>query len=85
MGDLYLLQGIFPTQGSEPRPHTLWADSLPTEPPGKPWEPAVGGGRGKVPALWVADPVEKEIVNQIFAQMETFKLCQEGGRMRIGD
>ena len=83
MGDLYLLQGIFPTQGSDPRPHTVWADSLPTEPPEKPWEPAVGGK--KVPALWGADLLEKEIANQIFAQMETFKLCQEGGRMRNGD
>ena len=42
VGDLYLLQGIFPTQGSEPRPHTLWVDSLPTEPPGKPKNTRVG-------------------------------------------
>ena len=35
-GSLSLLQGIFPTQGSEPRSPTLQADSLPAEPPGKP-------------------------------------------------
>ena len=33
-----LLQGIFPTQGSNPRSPTLQADSLPSEPPGKPLE-----------------------------------------------
>ena len=31
-----LLQGIFPTQGSNPRSPTLQADSFPAEPPGKP-------------------------------------------------
>ena len=35
MGSLSLLQGIFPTQGSNPGPPTLQADSLPSEPPGK--------------------------------------------------
>ena len=33
-----LLQGIFPTQGSELRSPTLQADSLPAEPQGKPKE-----------------------------------------------
>ena len=36
VGRLSLLQGIFPTQGSEPRSPTLQADSLPGEPPRKP-------------------------------------------------
>ena len=31
-----LLQGIFPTQGSNPESSTLQADSLPAEPQGKP-------------------------------------------------
>ena len=35
MGSRSLLQGIFPTQGYEPRSPTLQADSLPTEPQGK--------------------------------------------------
>ena len=38
VGSLFLLQGIFPTQGSnpgiEPRSPALWADSLPAEPQG---------------------------------------------------
>ena len=37
-----LLQGIFPTQGYEPRSSTLQADSLPSEPPGKPENTGVG-------------------------------------------
>ena len=41
VGSHFLLQGIFPTQGSnsgeiEPRSPELQADSLPFEPPGKP-------------------------------------------------
>ena len=36
VGDLSLLQGIFPTQGSNPGPPALRAASLPAEPPGKP-------------------------------------------------
>ena len=36
VGSLYLLQGIFPTQGSNPGLPALQADSLPTELPGKP-------------------------------------------------
>ena len=36
MGSVSLLQGIFPTQGSDPRSPTLQADSLPAEPQGKP-------------------------------------------------
>ena len=40
VGSLSLLQGIFPTQGSnpglQPRSPTLQADSLPAEPQGKP-------------------------------------------------
>ena len=31
-----LLQGIFPTQGQNPGSPTLWEDSLPSEPSGKP-------------------------------------------------
>ena len=42
-----LLQGIFPTQGSnpgiKPRSPALQADSLPSEPRGKPKNPGVGG------------------------------------------
>ena len=36
MGSGSLLQGIFPTQGIEPRSPTLQVDSLPAEPLGKP-------------------------------------------------
>ena len=36
MGCQPLLQEIFPTQGYEPESPTLRADSLPSEPPGKP-------------------------------------------------
>ena len=36
MGCHALLQGIFPTQGLEPRSPALQADSLQSEPPGKP-------------------------------------------------
>ena len=43
VGGLSLLQGIFPTQGSNPGLPTLQADSLPAEPPGKPKNPGVGG------------------------------------------
>ena len=35
VGCHFLLQGIFPTQGSNPSP-ALQADTLPSEPPGKP-------------------------------------------------
>ena len=46
MGCLALLQGIFPTQGSnpgiEPRSPALRADSLTTEPPGKPKNTGLG-------------------------------------------
>ena len=35
MGSLSLLQGIFPTQGSNPGLPSLQADSIPAEPPGK--------------------------------------------------
>ena len=31
-----LLQGTFPTQGSNPGLHALWADALPSQPLGKP-------------------------------------------------
>ena len=37
-----LLQGTFPTQGSNPGLPTLQADSLPSEPPGKPKNTGVG-------------------------------------------
>ena len=37
VGSLSLLQGIFPIQGSNPGPPALQADSLPTEPQGKPF------------------------------------------------
>ena len=36
MSSLSLLQGIFPTQGSNPSLPALQADSLPAEPQGKP-------------------------------------------------
>ena len=46
MGSLSLLQGIFPTQGSnpgiEPRSPALRVDSLPAEPQGKPKNTGVG-------------------------------------------
>ena len=38
VGSLSLLRGIFPIQGSNPRSPPLQADSLPSEPPGKPLE-----------------------------------------------
>ena len=37
VGSHSLHQGIFPTHGIEPRSPTLQADSLPAEPPGKPY------------------------------------------------
>ena len=43
VGSLSLLQGIFPTQGSNPGlPHCRWVDSLPAESPGKPKKIGVG-------------------------------------------
>ena len=36
VGSHSLLEGIFPTQGLNPGSPTLWADSLPDEPQGKP-------------------------------------------------
>ena len=44
VGNLSFLQGIFPTQGSNPhcRPSTLQADSIPAEPQGKPKNTGVG-------------------------------------------
>ena len=42
VGSLSLLQGICPTQGSNPGPPALQADSLPAEPPGKPKTSGVG-------------------------------------------
>ena len=42
VGGLSLLQGIFPTQGSNPGLPTLQVDSLPAEPPGKPKITGVG-------------------------------------------
>ena len=38
-----LLQGIFPTQGSNLRLLHWLADSLPSEPPGKPWRANLEG------------------------------------------
>ena len=40
----FLRQGIFPTQGSDPRLLRLlqWQDSLPSEPPGKPRRQEIG-------------------------------------------
>ena len=43
MDSLSLLQGIFPTQGSNPGFFALQMDSLPAEPQGKPKNPGVGG------------------------------------------
>ena len=37
MGSLSLLQGYLPNPGIKPRSPALWADSLPSEPPGKPY------------------------------------------------
>ena len=46
VGSLFLLQGIFPTQGLnpgiEPRSPTLQVDSLPAKPQGKPKNTGVG-------------------------------------------
>ena len=42
VGCHFLLQGIFPTQGSNPGPPALQADSLSSEPPGKPKNTGVG-------------------------------------------
>ena len=68
MGGHFLLQGIFPTQGSNLRLLCLLhlqADSLPLAPPGKPLHPALGrlintgfpgGSGGKASACSVGDP-----------------------------
>ena len=42
MGCHFLLQGIFPTQGSNPGLPELQVDSLPAEPQGKPKNTGVG-------------------------------------------
>ena len=42
VGSLSLLQGIFPTQESNPGLPALQADSLPAEPQGKPKNTGVG-------------------------------------------
>ena len=42
VGRLSLLQGIFPTQGLEPRSPAVQVDSLPAEPPRKPKNTGVG-------------------------------------------
>ena len=42
VGSLSLLQGIFPTQRSNPSLPHLWVDSLPAEPQGKPKNTEVG-------------------------------------------
>ena len=42
VGSLSLLQGIFPTQGSNPRSPALQVDSLPAKPQGKPKNTGVG-------------------------------------------
>ena len=52
----FLLQGIFPTQGWKPRSSTLRADSLTTEPPGKPRRSlALLISSGKSGLLWFLD------------------------------
>ena len=43
MGCHFLLQGIFPTQGSNPRQGHWWADSLPLSHPGSPASQFTGG------------------------------------------
>ena len=64
VGSRSLLQGIFPTQGPNPGPPALQADSLPAEPPGKPkkmeeWVPfpfssnSLGFSR---PEYWSGEP-----------------------------
>ena len=60
-----LLQGTFPTQGSNPGLHALWADALPSQPVGKPVAQMVK----RLPAMWETwvrfldreDPLEKEM------------------------
>ena len=42
VGSVSLLQGTFPTQGSNPSLHVLQADSLPAEPQGTPKNTGVG-------------------------------------------
>ena len=42
VGSLSLVPGDLPNPGIEPRSPTLWADSLPAEPPGKPKNTGVG-------------------------------------------
>ena len=46
VGSYSLLQGIFPTPGTEPRSHTLQVDSLPSEPPEKPKKTRVEFSKG---------------------------------------
>ena len=41
-GELFPSPGDLPNPGIEPRSPALQADSLPTEPPGKPQNPGVG-------------------------------------------
>ena len=48
VGSLSFLQGIFPTQGVEPRSPTVQADSLPAEQPRKPSKQTIRGKKIKV-------------------------------------
>ena len=65
VGCHFLFQGIFPTQGYEPRSPALQADALPSEPPGN--SQAGGGGEGSPqaqgrlphPASHTPDPCSK--------------------------
>ena len=86
----YLLQGIFPTQGLnpgiEPRSPTLQADSLPSEPPGKPKrdpvmqaEVTAGEGpvrhQGKVMVKYDCKELQKRLNLEKWIQ-EQLKDCQ---------
>ena len=61
VGCHFLLQGIFPTQGRNlSLPH--WqVDSLPSEPPGKPWWLSCKESTGDAGDLGWEDPLKKEM------------------------
>ena len=52
VGCHFLLQGIFPTQGSNPG-HHIAKDYLPTEPPGKPWRSLPLWRKWQTQGIWV--------------------------------
>ena len=69
VGSLSLLQGIFPTQRSNPGP-TLQADSLPSEPPGKLKNTGVGS-LSRLQGIFLTQELNRDLLHcrQILYQL----------------